>query len=66
MAKLIEISVETCKDCPLLHTEVVDHNYYGEVTTRQKCSFLNCVIPEDEKTPKCAYMEDIHIVIRSS
>ena len=41
-----------CTGCSFLKEVTIDHNYYGECTTRFTCGLFDCPIYSDHK---CAY-----------
>jgi hypothetical protein len=44
---------ETCRNCPYLKNETVDHNYYGEKTETTLCMLFNAKISDFSPCGEC-------------
>ena len=49
----IQIPDKDCQNCPYLKCEIIDHNYYGEMTHKHQCSVFNSKINEYNPCDAC-------------
>lgn len=52
MSLIVKIP-EFCKDCQFFRKELVDHNYYGEETTKLHCALFRSELTEGQKCEGC-------------
>lgn len=61
----LEIPAKSCKECPYLKTRIIDHNYYGETSTRTVCSIFGEPVKEFIPCEKCIMsQEETHQDVR--
>lgn len=54
----LKIPSGTCKGCPYLKTQITDHNYYGEVSSKTVCLIFDCGIDGFHPCKECALSND--------
>lgn len=55
---IIEVPKAGCKNCPYLKEEVIDHNYYGETSTRHYCRLFDTLVGELTPCEACVQLRE--------